>query len=190
VVLLAAGASRRFGADKRAHSMRGGASLLHTTTEKYLGCFEQVVVVVRPGDQALEDALAEHFGTRAPRVVTAADADLGMGHSLAAGIAAVEDWDHAFVALADMPFVQTDTLEKLKAAMSRATARAIIQPTFHGKPGHPVGFGHSHFAALLALSGDAGARSVVMRCSDDVVEVAVRDQGVIRDVDKPADLDD
>ena len=189
-MLLAAGASRRFGADKRAHTMGGGQSLLHTTIEKYIRCFEQVVVVLRPDDQALADALVEHFGTRAPRVVIATNAALGMGHSLAAGIAAIDDWDHAFIALADMPFVQTDTIEKLKAAMAGASGNAIIQPTFNGRPGHPVGFGHHHFAALLALSGDAGARSVVMRCNDDVVEVAVQDQGVIRDVDKPADLDD
>jgi molybdenum cofactor cytidylyltransferase len=188
-LLLAAGASRRFGSDKRTHKLADGKALLHTTVEKYLGCFEQVVVVLRPGDGLLQEALLAGFGKRAPRVVVADDADLGMGHSLAAGIAAVADWDYAFVALADMPFIEAATLERLKQVMASAAADAIVQPTLQGRPGHPVGFGRDRFAEIAALTGDAGARSIVQRRKDQVVEVPVTDPGVLRDIDQPADLD-
>ena len=189
VVLLAAGASRRFGSDKRTHPIPGGTTLLHASTQKYVDCFEQVIVVIRHGDAALADALATRFGAHALRIVTADHAELGMGHSLAAGIAAAEDCDYAFIALADMPFVETTTLARLKQAMETAASDVIIHPSFDGQPGHPVGFGHDHFDALRTLTGDAGARSIVKNSRDQVVDVPVADRGVLHDIDRPADLD-
>ncbi len=188
VILLAAGASRRFGADKRKHLLAGGLPMLHATAEKYLACFEQVVVVLRPGDEGLEAALLERFAAQAPRVVFAAQAELGMGHSLAAGIAAAADWAYAFIALADMPFVEVATLRELDRIMQAAGPDAIVQPSFEGNPGHPVGFGRGHFAELAAMSGDAGARSLVKHAGAEVLAVPVADRGVLRDVDQPTDL--
>ncbi len=191
-LLLAAGASSRFGSDKRTHRLSGGERLLHATTEKYIGCFEQVVVVLKQGDAELEIALATRFGERAPRVVTAAQAHLGMGHSLAAGIATVSDWVYAFIALGDMPFIEAATLAQLKRVMECAGPESIVQPSYQGDPGHPVGFGRDHFSALQSLSGDAGARSIIEDLNDlkdQMVEVPVSDEGVLRDVDQPTDLD-
>ena len=187
-LLLGAGVSRRFGSDKRSHVLASGDRLLHATTAIYLQCFEQVVVVLRPGDSELQDALLARFDEHAPSVVLAAHAHLGMGHSLAAGIATVGEWEYAFVALGDMPFVAVSTLEQLEHTMRSAGIDAIVQPSCHGKPGHPVGFGNSHFSALQSLSGDAGARSVVRELNDHVIEVPVSDRGVLHDVDQPADL--
>jgi molybdenum cofactor cytidylyltransferase len=195
-LLLAAGVSRRFGADKRTHLLPDGTSLLQATANKYVGCFDHVVVVLRPTDAELARELTTRFGGPPARkrggrlhVVTAAQAHLGMGHSLAAGISAVGNWDYAFVALGDMPFVETATLRQLEGAMASADGAAIIAPVFEGRPGHPVGFGHDHFEALGALTGDSGARSILKNFTHQVVEVAVSDPGVLHDVDRPADLD-
>ena len=187
-LLLAAGVSRRFGADKRTHLLPDGTSLLQATANKYVGCFDHVVVVLRPTDAELARELTTRFGGGL-RVVTAAQAHLGMGHSLAAGIGAVGNWDYAFVALGDMPFVETATLRQLEGAMASTDGAAIIAPVFEGRPGHPVGFGHDHFEALGALTGDSGARSIIKKFAHQVVEVAVSDPGVLHDVDRPADLD-
>jgi molybdenum cofactor cytidylyltransferase len=56
----------------------------------------------------------------------------------------------------------------------------------HGRRGNPVGFGRVHLAALLALSGDQGARRLLQSCP--VTEVAVADPGIFQDIDTPADL--
>ena len=57
-----------------------------------------------------------------------------------------------------------------------------------GERGHPVGFAARYRAALMALSGDEGARSVVAANAADVMTIEVDDPGVVRDVDRPADL--
>jgi molybdenum cofactor cytidylyltransferase len=152
-LLLAAGASRRFGADKRTHKLLSGDSLLQATTQKYVDCFEDVVVVLRPSDAELERALTERFHGRPLRVVTAAQAHLGMGHSLAAGITAAGDWDYAFVALADMPFVETATLRQLDALMASSGHATIIAPVFEGRPGHPGHRGPQHPQEARAAGG-------------------------------------
>jgi molybdenum cofactor cytidylyltransferase len=112
-----------------------------------------------------------------------------MGHSLAAGAAAANGWRYAFVALADMPWVLANTLAELRALMEKQLASrhgpVIVQPTFDGVPGHPVGFSADLFPALRALQGDEGARRVLRSHTGAVLHVEVDDPGVLKDLDTP-----
>jgi molybdenum cofactor cytidylyltransferase len=115
------------------------------------------------------------------------DADLGMGHSLASGARAAQDWDYLFVALADMPWVRPATLARLRSAMERHSdgAAIILQPVVDGRPGHPVGFSRAFFSALQQLRGDAGARAIVRANPSAIVPLQVDDPGILRDLDTP-----
>jgi len=189
-LLLGAGFSRRFGSDKRRHllTLPDGRRLpmLCATAELYARAFAETVVVVRAEDEDLRARLADETGVR---TVIADDAAGGMGCSLAAGIRAVSGWSYAFVGLGDMPFVSAGTLTRLRATMEQLLARdghrSILQPWHAGRPGHPVGFGGTHFRALAALSGDEGARRVLHDAPDDVVRLEVDDPGVLQDLDEP-----
>jgi molybdenum cofactor cytidylyltransferase len=88
------------------------------------------------------------------------------------------------VALGDMPYVDVSTLQALAAAL--AAGADIAAPVLDGRRGNPVGFGAVHLESLLALRGDAGARRLLQACP--VTDIAVRDPGIFRDVDTPADL--
>jgi molybdenum cofactor cytidylyltransferase len=57
-----------------------------------------------------------------------------------------------------------------------------------GERGHPVGFSAAHRDALMTLSGDEGARSLVAHGGVELVRIDVDDPGVLRDVDAPGDL--
>lgn len=186
VIVLAAGRARRFGSDKRAHRLPDGRSLLQASLELYARAFPRCIVVLRPDDP---DPRAPAGAGPAPVVVRAEQADSGMGHSLAAGAAAARGWRYAFVALADMPWVRPDTLAQLRHLLERQLASrggaVIVQPTFAGVPGHPVGFSADLFAALRALEGDEGARRVLRAHAGAVLREAVDDPGVLRDLDTP-----
>jgi len=54
--------------------------------------------------------------------------------------------------------------------------------------GHRTSQFDNGFAALAALTGDDGAKSVVAAHRDSLVRIDVDDAGVLRDVDRPADL--
>ena len=108
-------------------------------------------------------------------MIECAEAADGMGHSLAAAVRAEAHAAGWVVALGDMPQVAARSIEAVIAALD-AGARIAV-PMYHGKRGHPVGFAASCREELLALRGDAGARSVLQRYAADVVAVEVDDPG-------------
>lgn len=181
-LVLAAGFSSRFGSDKRAHKLPDGTPLLLATLDKYK-TFSQLAVVIR--DPEDEPAQWLRAASRDVTLIVAADARLGMAHSLAAGIAGISEWSYAFIVLADMPFVAETTLAQLRSTMEASTTPSIIVPTFNDRPGHPVGFDVAFFEQLRTLKGDEGARSILQRCAPQIVEVPVTDPGIHQDIDRP-----
>jgi len=113
----------------------------------------------------------------------------GLGASLAAGVAHSADAEGWIVALGDMPFIEPATFA---AVLVHLRAGALIAAPIHetrGDRGHPVGFSSALKDELLALDGDAGARSVIARHRGAVVSIPVRDGGIVIDIDTPGDLD-
>lgn len=182
-LILAAGVSRRFGADKRRHPLENGSTMLLTTVSIYRRVFDSVVVVLRHEDDIEVDVRAQFPDVRC---IHARLAHLGMGHSLAAGIASVADWDYAVVALADMPNIHPDTLGLLRREIEACADAAIVQPLYRGQAGHPVVFHRRFFAELGELVGDQGARAVIRRHASALHRVDTDDAGVVEDFDTPA----
>lgn len=181
-LVLAAGRSTRFGGDKRRATLDDGRSLLVHSVERALAVFDEVRVVLRDGERAADFGLP--MGCQ---VVHSPDAGLGMGHSLAAGVASLEGSGAQAVAivLGDMPWIASDTLRQLARA---ASASCILVPCHGGRPGHPVLFGRAFWPELTCLTGDEGARSVVQAHQECRVMLDVADDGVLRDVDTQAAL--
>lgn len=99
-LVLAAGSSVRFGADKRRSLLADGRSLLVHSVESACAVFDDVRVVLREGERGVDLGLPARC-----RVVSSPDFTLGMGHSLAAGAASLADSEAQAVAilLGDMP---------------------------------------------------------------------------------------
>ena len=55
--------------------------------------------------------------------------------------------------------------------------------------GNPVLWGRAHFAKMMQLSGDRGAKELMRLHPGKVVEVAVGTNSIFEDVDLAADLD-
>jgi molybdenum cofactor cytidylyltransferase len=188
-ILLAAGSGARFGGAKlltplpaATHGVGAGTAIGVASCLHMLSALPEVVAVVRPGDSILESQLR----AAGARVVVCARADEGMGASLSCGVAAAADADGWIVALADMPWISPATVAVVAEALRDG---ADIVATSHiGVRAHPVGFARRHYAALAALSGDEGAKSILAAHRDRVQLIEVTDAGVVRDVDTPADL--
>ena len=188
-VILGAGFSRRFGADKRLQPLNG-QTVAECTVQRYVDAFERVRIVMRVDDQRLRQAL----GRFELETIVSPDAHLGMGHSLAAGFADLT-WDWAFVGLLDMPYVEVATLRKLKQAATVSAPDQIIRPrltstrTAEGQSGHPIGWPQMYFSEIQACHGDTGARALLKRHAAHILDVEVDDTGIVRDIDRPEDLD-
>jgi molybdenum cofactor cytidylyltransferase len=179
-ILLAAGASRRFGGNKLAHLLDGEPIALRAA-RALIAALPGAVAVTRPASP-----LRGPLETLGFRVIECARADEGMGASLAAGVAATRDAAGWVVALADMPFIRSATHEKIARAV--AAGADLVAAGHRGERGHPVGIGRRFRDDLLALEGDAGARHI-MRANPRLMRlIECDDAGVLRDIDTPADL--
>jgi molybdenum cofactor cytidylyltransferase len=117
----------------------------------------------------------------------------GMGDSIAAGVAATAGAPGWLILPGDLPLIRADTLRRVAQALmagstgpEAAVKTVTVQPQFQGQRGHPVGFDASCEAALLALQGDEGAKSVLRHCPPWMLEVD--DEGAVWDVDTPERL--
>jgi molybdenum cofactor cytidylyltransferase len=181
-ILLAGGASTRFGSNKLLHPLPDGTPLAVASLRNLKAAVPRVVAVVRPG----ADALAQLLRAGGAEITVCDRADDGMGTTLAHAVRASRDADGWLVALADMPFIRPDTIRRVAERL--AAGAALAAPRHAGERGHPVGFAARFGAALAGLTGDAGARDLV-RAEAGVLElVDCDDPGVVRDIDTPADL--
>jgi molybdenum cofactor cytidylyltransferase len=180
-LVLAAGASRRFGADKREARLAAGETLLARTLASIAPAVDELVLVIGEGDRLAD------FAARYPqaRVLRAPRSRAGMGCSLADAVGQLPHWDACLVMLADKPFLQPGTALQLRALLA---VHALVVPTWRGEWGHPVGFARQHFQQLTRLEGDRGARELIVAERDRCCFVECADPGVVADVDTAEQL--
>lgn len=180
-ILLAAGSGSRFrasgGGDKLLHPLADGTPIAVAALRSLVAAVPRVVAVVRPG----ADALAAALRAEGAEVTVCADAEEGMGRTLAHAVRHAGEAGGYLVALADMPFIAPETIRAVRACIEAGAW--IAAPVWDGERGHPVGFAAALREELAALRGDAGAREVVRRHAARMTAVPLRDAAVVRDVD-------
>ncbi|WP_295762362.1 nucleotidyltransferase family protein [Undibacterium sp.] len=188
-ILLAAGSGRRFDAsgqsNKLMQALPSGMTVAARSASHLLAVLPLSVAVVAGHTPALATQLAE-LGCDICVCSPASAVSLqGMSHSLQCGLMhAPVDCAGWIIALADMPYVKTETIAALVCAMQNGAGIAV--PVHQGRRGNPVGFAKAYLPQLLALRGDQGARSLLKIYP--VTEVEVDDAGIFQDIDLPQDL--
>lgn len=178
-LVLAAGGGTRFGdeqfkllADLRGRPLLEWAVLAQCA----VAAIDPVIVVL--GARAEQVREAVDLGRA--RAVVCPDWQSGQAASLACGlrVLGVVGVEKAIVTLGDAPLVTAEVIGRFVAAPP------LTRAVYGGRPGHPVVLGREQMAALVARSGDRGARDLLR--GGPVVEVGDICSG--RDVDTPDDL--
>jgi len=183
-IVLAAGRSSRMGPHNKLLETIDGKTIVARVVGAAISSGSDPVIVVT-GFEAdrIEAAL------RGLSVTFAHNAQFakGMSSSIKAGLKAIpKDCDGALILLGDMPEVEASDIEALIAAF--AGREAICVPVRDGRQGNPVLWGASYFREMMELTGDAGAKSLIVRHAEHVIEVPLASNGIFADVDTPADL--
>ncbi len=179
VVILAAGHSTRMGSPKALTMIAGTTALARLVRAcEAAGLGRPIVVVGRDADLIR----GRHLGLDVEYVVNP-DPDAGRTGSLKRGLAPVSG-GAVLVAPIDHPLVASATLSRIAAEDA-----AVVVPTFRGRGGHPILLAGDALAEVLALADDAPLRQVVARVPERVVRVAIEDEGVLLNLDTPADVE-
>ena len=178
--MLAAGAARRFGAPKQLADLDGAPLLEHALRRMSAAPVDRVVVVLGAG----ADEVAAGVDLHGAEPVVCGRWEEGQSASLACGLAELAGCEAVVVTLGDQPRVSPDAIRRVISARNDAAA---VRATYNGNPGHPVLLERRLFEQLRNVSGDRGARNLLL--SVQVLDVPCDDLGGGEDVDTPAELD-
>ncbi|MFN3525878.1 MAG: nucleotidyltransferase family protein [Paracoccus sp. (in: a-proteobacteria)] len=172
-LLLAAGASRRFGAaDKLLADLHGRPLIVHAVTAMRATPLDhRIAVIANP-------ALLPHLaGFHVITITGAAQSD-----SLRAGLDAAGDPDRLLIVLGDMPDVTAAHLSQVLAA----TTDDLPAASHNGRSALPPAcFPRAWHGPLGALTGDQGAGRLLRNLPASQLIAA---PGLLRDIDRPEDL--
>lgn len=179
VILLAAGASRRFGSNKLLQPIDADVCVLDRSYRAASAMHANPLLVINDDPVVLAHCEANHYS-----YLINAQAEQGMASSIVCGMRASDDAQGWAICLADMPCIRQQTMLQLRSAWD---GERILLPRYRQQAGHPVIFPRKYFAQLTGLLGDQGARRIVQD-SDEVVYLDIDDPGVLLDIDTPADM--
>lgn len=186
IILLAAGESKRMGSPKQLLDI-DGKSLLRRTAEVALAtdCYPVVMVIGANKAQI------------APEIIdlplTVIDNPMwheGMSSSVKMGMAGLymtyKDVEAVIMLVCDQPYVSVSLLERM-IDVYRTKKPPIVACKYGEEVGVPALFDRKLFEELLTLSGDKGAKPIVMNHLDEAYLITFEAGSV--DLDTPEDYE-
>ncbi|MCS3795615.1 NTP transferase domain-containing protein [Niastella sp. OAS944] len=169
IIILAAGASTRLGRPKQLLPWQGKTLLQHAV-ETALTITTQPVVVT--GCNA--DQLAAGIDHTQVHVVFNPEWEQGIASSIRCGLQALLNRtpspDQVIFMVCDQPYVSPGLLLDLINERQKSH-KSIIASSYAGTLGIPALFSATHFAQLLDLQGDTGARKIIQGAPEEVASV-------------------
>jgi CTP:molybdopterin cytidylyltransferase MocA len=185
-IILAAGASRRLGQPKQL-LMHGGETLLQRAL-RFVNDAAATPVFAVLGAQ--HERILQSVTMRDAIPVINERWEQGISTSIHAGLDALEEIAPnaagALILICDQPRLTADHLCALMDAFAAQSEAVIVASAYAGVLGIPAVFPRSVFAHLRSLSGDKGARALLVKPPCRLIEVSFSGGEV--DIDQPADL--
>jgi molybdenum cofactor cytidylyltransferase len=181
-IVLAAGASSRFGSPKQLVRI-DGRPLLHAAVSRAVEVAGHSVTVVLGAHAAELAPLLRHSPAS---IVINRDWSEGMASSIRAGVMRLPgSCTGAMLVLADQAAVTAEDLRRLASAWRRQP-EYIVAAQYGSTLGAPAVFPSSSFRSLTELRGDRGAQALFKRNPDRVIRVPMDSASI--DIDTPEDL--
>ena len=182
-IVLAAGMSRRMGAQKLLLPF-GGKTVISHIVDQIAGSLVDRIIVVAGHES---ERVREQLSGRDVSIVINPDCAAEMLSSVRCGIRVLpEECRCVLVALGDQPGITTGLVNEMVSAFKTAN-KGIIVPVHQGKLGHPILFSSRYCNEILTRYDDIGLRGLAETHADDVFELNVSSPAVLCDMDCPQD---
>jgi molybdenum cofactor cytidylyltransferase len=181
-VVLAAGSSTRLGQPKQLAPIAGRPALSYTLDALRASRVERIVLVLGHAAEAVAAAL-DLAGVTVVRNDAYAE---GQSTSVIAGVKSLgDDVDAALMVVGDQPLLAPTVVDAIIRAYEE-TGGPFIVPVYGGEWGNPVLLACATWPLLDHLKGDTGARPILRKHMDMVLEVPVPGS-LLDDIDTPDD---
>jgi molybdenum cofactor cytidylyltransferase len=189
-IVLAAGASTRYGQPKQLLPVGGKTMLQHVVDVVLASPVDQTIVVLGHRAGEIGASVRRGLPTAADKsadIVTNEEWQAGLSTSVQAGLRAIRsDIQAALFVLADQPAITPGIIAALLGRY-RETGAPIVVPTYRGERGNPALFDRSLFAELMEVRNDKGGRQLIDRYANRTEKVEVGSEAVLVDVDTEED---
>jgi molybdenum cofactor cytidylyltransferase len=184
IVILAAGNSSRLGQPKQLLSYEGSTLISRVAAQALDAALYPVVVVTG----AVTDEITHALAGKKTHLTHNARWQEGMGTSIAVGLTTLQhlqpDAKAVIITLCDQPHLSATLFQTLITTQA-STNKGIVASSYSGTIGAPALFTRPYFAALSALSGNEGARKLLLRYREDLAVVPFPEGAI--DIDTPED---
>jgi len=183
-LILAAGMSTRMKQQKLIMPY-GSQSFVESIVEKAMASLAQKTLMVVGSDQKAVMAKVAHLQ---PALVYNRRYPEGMLSSVQCGVLALGDCEAIVILLGDQPMVTTATIDALISAWIKSK-KGLVVPTFKGKRGHPVLIDMKYKQLIQKLNGNIGLKELFQKQKDDILEIEINSDDILKDIDTPEDYE-
>lgn len=181
-IILAAGQSRRMGAQKLLLPIHGQPMIAHIADQVLRSAVDHTIIVTS-ADPRIPAALAG----RPVHCTINPDPAGDMLSSIRCGLRVLPaGCDAVLLVLGDQPGLLPEIIDPLIAAFGQ-THHTILVPTFGGHRGHPLLFSTCHCDAVLTNFDTEGLRGLLRAHPSDILEVPLEHPEILTDIDRPED---
>lgn len=204
MIMLAAGNSRRFGANKLLYEIDGIPMYRHVleqlddTKKKIENSYSEYSDIVQLNNLYRNnitakiicniivitqyDAIAEAVKTKEIQVLYNPHPEDGISSSVKIGLNASLDADAVLFTVSDQPWLTSETICELIHVFLN-TSKGIACVSCQGKMGNPCIFDRKYYNELLSLEGDKGGKKVIMKHLDDTQIYEIEAGRELEDID-------
>lgn len=185
IIILAAGESKRLGKPKQLLKFRGG-TLLQRIMQIALETENKTVIVLG----ANADKILGEVGDLSVEIVINKNWHSGMSSSIKVGleklIETVAELESVILLLCDQPFVNKEIISQLIETQIK-TQTPIVACKYENTIGVPALFMREMFDKLLNLTGDSGAKNLILKNSENLATISAPEVGF--DIDTTEDFE-
>ena len=212
MIMLAAGNSRRFGANKLLYEIDGIPMYRHVleqlddTKKKIENSYSEYSDIAEDNNSDIVqsnnlyrnnitakiicniivitqyDAIAEAVKTKGIQVLYNPHPEDGISSSVKIGLNASLDADAVLFTVSDQPWLTSETICELIHVFLNSS-KGIACVSCQGKMGNPCIFGRKYYNELLSLEGDKGGKKVIMKHLDDTQVYEIEEGKELEDID-------
>lgn len=184
IIILAAGNSSRLGRPKQLLNYKGKTLLNIASEEAIKSSLKPIVVVL---GAFAKEILKDHHRPEINYMINDHWKE-GMSSSISAGVTTLLDLEpeleHVIIAVSDQPFISSGIFENL-LKKKKLTGKHIVASSYAETVGTPTLFHKKYFDQLKSLTGNKGAKDILIHHPEDT-ETLVFERGFI-DIDTETD---